>query len=391
LLVISPFLTNGILKNLAHLGQGRTLVSRLESLDELDENVRKGFERIYILDGMAEQDPMETASVPENEIIEQLTTTDTELTGLHAKLFVWEKGWNARWLIGSANATDAAFLHNVEFMIELRGKKSRIGIDAILGAENDRNAFRNLLQEYKTPEKKLTIGRDQKRAEELANEIRGWLLDCCLHLEVQKPGENYSLLLNPTQFPQPPSGTFSMRCWPISVTEIRSQAVLTGQHTPLACFNDLTIISLTTFMAFDITCQVGKARHNTRFALNLPITGLPVERDGAILSKVLSDQGQFMRYLRLLLMDDAQIAISVGWPSATGEKSSSQLGWENMEMPLLEELVKALSRSNALGGKIESIADLVERLKRSPEGQEIIPPEFDKLWQLILDARKAIT
>ena len=48
-----------------------------------------------------------------------------ELTGLHAKLYVADRGWKTHIWTGSANATDAAFKHNVEFLVELRGPRRR--------------------------------------------------------------------------------------------------------------------------------------------------------------------------------------------------------------------------------------------------------------------------
>jgi hypothetical protein len=62
--------------------------------------------------------------------------------------------------------------------------------------------------------------------------------------------------------------------------------------------------------------------------------------------------------------------------------------WENLDMPLLEDLIRALSRSPEK--KIDRIAEIVEQLRRTPQGQQIIPPEFDQLWQTILQARNEI-
>ena len=57
------------------------------------------------------------------------------------------------------------------------------------------------------------------------------------------------------------------------------------------------------------------------------------------------------------------------------------------EMPLLESLVRSLSRSD---DKIDRIASLVERLKLTPDGQAILPEGFEILWDTILQARKEL-
>ena len=63
------------------------------------------------------------------------TTTATArkdlLAGLHAKTYVIERGYAAHLVLGSANATKAAFDGNIEFLVELVGKKSRLGIDTL--------------------------------------------------------------------------------------------------------------------------------------------------------------------------------------------------------------------------------------------------------------------
>jgi hypothetical protein len=62
-----------------------------------------------------------------------------ELSGLHAKIFIADEGWNSSVWCGSANATAAAFNINVEFLTRLVGKKSQVGIKAFLAAEKGTN------------------------------------------------------------------------------------------------------------------------------------------------------------------------------------------------------------------------------------------------------------
>jgi hypothetical protein len=341
-MIVSPFLTNHFLESLPIQGVGHILVSRQESLAELPDHTRQRFEKIYYLNEMAEEDPRE-APVAAGEESEYVTdpTIASELSGLHAKLFIWETGWQTSWLIGSANATNAAFRNNVEFMIELRGKKSRIGIDPVLGNENDRNSLRGLLLEYTPPEKKLPPDRNQKRAEDLANAVCEWLVHCNLSLNVQPNGEQYNLVLQSIQSVPPPTGEFTIVCRPVSKREEYNHPFSVNQSL---CFENITLPSLTAFMGFEVVARVGKVKYASRFVFLLPIDGLPPERDGAILSAVLSDRTQFLRYLRLLLMEDNDLVSSVGWgPTAKGGRSYGA-GWESLDMPLLEELVRALSR-----------------------------------------------
>ena len=74
---------------------------------------------------------------------------DVELRGLHAKLFVVDQGGRARVWTGSANATHGAFEGNVEFLVELEGRKKHCGIDAVIGDRDDGLTLRSLLEPYR--------------------------------------------------------------------------------------------------------------------------------------------------------------------------------------------------------------------------------------------------
>ena len=388
LFIISPFLTNNFLEELTQQGQSHVLISRLESVDELQEKVRSRFEKIFVMNEMAEEDPREISVSSYDEIDWEEQTIAPELSGLHAKLFIWETGWEATWLIGSANATDAAFRKNVEFMIELHGKKSRVGISNVLGNEDDRNSLRRLLLEYSPPEQKDPINRDQKRAEDLTHTICDWLLDCHFTLGVQPNGDLYDLDMLSTQSSPRPSGEYTIQCRPISLREDATQKMNIAQSDLEVHFERLSLVSLTAFIGFEVKAQVGKEKHIGRFVFLLPISNLPKERDGAILTSILSDRTQFLRYLRLILMDDSEIAHTGLWTTANRGIGQSGSGWEDIEVPLLEDLVHALSRSNETGGKIDRIAELIERLNYTQNGRTIIPPEFMALWSIILQARQ---
>ena len=113
-----------------------------------------------------------------------------------------------------------------------------------------------------------------------------------------------------------------------------------------------------------------------------------VIRDDLIISAIIEDQGQFLRLLRLLLAGDASFSGGEEWLKGAFSFQKTSVTWEDLDLPLLEDLIRALSRSPET--KIDRIAEIVEKLRRTPQGQQIIPAEFDQLWQTILQARKEI-
>ncbi|WP_207919951.1 phospholipase D family protein, partial [Micromonospora sp. KC207] len=104
-LVISPFCTPGGLNRCAPSG-ALSVVSRQEALDRLPEGSLAGSEAFVV---------SALAGLP----AEEAPPGQEALHGLHAKVYVVEKGHQARVLLGSANATDAAFSGNVELLVEL--------------------------------------------------------------------------------------------------------------------------------------------------------------------------------------------------------------------------------------------------------------------------------
>ena len=69
-----------------------------------------------------------------------------------------------------------------------------------------------------------------------------------------------------------------------------------------------------------------------------------------------------------------------------------ELGWERpfYKFPCKrpEDLIRARRRSP--DQKIDRIAEIVEQLRRTPQGSEIIPEDFDALWNMIHEARETL-
>jgi hypothetical protein len=142
LLVVSPFITLGKVEELAEGRKEVIVVSTAESLAHLARRP-DGVGKFYCLNDRAiiESDTeSEESDKSENEAFMQ--------ADLHAKLYVSESGWDAHVWTGSANATDAAFKRNVEFLIELIGPKKKFGIDAMMEAQKGEIRFIILQHPY---------------------------------------------------------------------------------------------------------------------------------------------------------------------------------------------------------------------------------------------------
>ena len=123
-LVISPFVRDGLIRRVLSPGLGRkaTLVSRGEELGTLRPDTIEDL-NIY------ELDPASQLSGDEDGV----ERNRAFLTNLHAKVFVIERARLAHVFVGSANATEAAFNGNVEFLCEIVGQVAKFGVDSLVG------------------------------------------------------------------------------------------------------------------------------------------------------------------------------------------------------------------------------------------------------------------
>jgi hypothetical protein len=392
MLVVSPFLTNGFLNEKIGQGQDHILISRIDSVDDLSLHCRKQFKEIYVLDDDADIE-VKQLSLDDTTVesdTQAAMPVDTELSGLHAKLFVLEDRSFATWLIGSANATDAAFRgRNVEFMIELKGRNYAVGIAKILGEEKDKNSLRAILNQYPLTRTRAPQDEKQTKIEKLVDDVRNWLVNEKLNLIVMtSKDENFDLMLVRNPKLQPPGGSYQISCWPISLKPDQKQVIRISDTSEVARFENLSILSLTPFIAFEVAAKQDSVQALIQFVLRLPISGLPEQRDDFIFGAIISNRMQFLRYLRLLLAGVYGFQLSELTHFNGKERKDFNLSWEDLDLPLLEEMVRALSRSPK--EKIDRIAKIVEQLQRTPDGKAIIPEEFNLLWEAIIEARSDI-
>lgn len=359
--VISPFLTAGALDTLCSAtAQPSVLISRPDSLAALSAEQRGRFTRCCVLHDAAESEDGE-----ENASLDTL--------GLHAKALILRSGWDTKLFVGSTNATTAALEgHNLEVWAELTGKRSQVGgINELLGDAG----LGSLLVDFDPTTPVASIDSDKALAEKALEDARATLIRARLGVRCEPDGDSWLLLLT-VETPLLLGGV-AMSAWPLSVREEHAAACAAlagGTEVPLGRIAAADITGMTGFVL-----QEGK--FVLRFALNLPIEGLPAERDQAIVRRVILNRDGFLRYLLLLLGD-------LGDGGSTGGRGDAGLGgWGHwgpgVGATLLEELVRAFSRDH---DRLTAVKRLVERLTTQDGGEPIIPPEFISVWDVFQQA-----
>ncbi len=382
-LLVSPFLAEYPIRNLSEFGNDNILISREESLDELPGELIQDIEKncqIYVMDLAAEK-PEEMGDE------EKAPSPDlTDLSGLHAKLIIFEEGWNAFVLSGSANATKAAWSgENVEFMTQMTGRRSQVGIDSFLGKESQHQSFYSMLPPYKRIEKSKEAALS-KQLEAILENARETISVARIQGQItHSPERGYTITLKAqAAFSFGKDGVLCT-CYPISVAANNAQDVASLQKGEPLAFVDLSTVGLSTFFAFHLEAQLEKEKARISFVLNLPLEGMPAERDKMIMRSIISDKDRFVRYLLFLLSEDAHCGVMDNlYLSLLQEKEDAKAGHLFLPLQLLEEMVRAYSRDKE---KLDRIARLVDDLKQSEETQTILPEGFDQVWGAFLALR----
>ncbi|KAF0194031.1 MAG: hypothetical protein FD169_2077 [Bacillota bacterium] len=376
LMMVSPFITEEGLEPLTKATRG-ILISRPDELDSLSPDFLQQLlakrTEIYTF-----QDAVEHPEASAEESEEAVVTTD--LSGLHAKLYIVEQGSNVRIFTGSANATSAARTQNVEFMVELKGKKYKLGIDAMLGRADDKYSLRNLIQPYVRSQDQPAVDPSAKKLEDILNVARTALCRATPKVSVTTLGSAYSMQLTVTEVLTLDQRITSASCYPITQNSNWAKDLSPAVHGAPLVFSPLSLVGITGLWAFSLTAELQGAKQTTTFVLNLPVENMPPDRDHAILLSIISNREAFIRYLAFLLGDPTNLTgLIASLVERSGPAFSHQSPYE-LPIPLLEELVRACSRYPE---KIERVARIVADLTKTPEGQALLPIGFDALWSAI--------
>jgi hypothetical protein len=382
-LLVSPFLAEDPIRNLSESGNDNILISREESLDELPEQLIQDIEKncqIYVMDVAAEK-PEEMGDE------EKFPSPDlSDLSGLHAKLVIFEEGWNVFVLSGSANATRKAWSgDNIEFMTQITGRRSKVGIDNFLGKESEHQSFYSMLRPYKRTVK-TTETALSKQLETILENARQTISAAGIKGQItHNPEKGYTITLKAKAAFAFGKDSVLGTCYPISLPANNARDLAPLQKGEPLSFIDLSPVALSTFFAFHLEAQLQKEKAGISFVLSPPVEGMPMDRDKLIMKSIISDKDHFVRYLLFLLSEDPHCGAADNlYLSLFQEKGGANAGHLFLPLQLLEEMVRAYSRDKE---KLDRVARLVDDLKQSGETQPILPEGFDQVWEAFLALR----
>jgi len=352
-LVVSPFLTRSLLAGLPPEWDQLTVVSRPDDLDRT-------------LSDFAAYDDGPQVFELNPSAVDDRTDSETTLSGLHAKIFVFdESGLRSRVFTGSANATYAAFNQNVETLLELGGRTRDVGVARWLAPED-------ALGEILVPHRwELPIDEvSDQTTELLLEDLRSELARIPIEGLVTARGNDQFYVEYRGVAPLPDLRGAKLSVRPIS---IKTWTLLSGR-TLVAAF-PLSVLGLTAFLG--VRLELNGAE--TQFTLVATMSGVPEDRDTHVLAALLADPARLVRYLLLLLFDPAEDRFD-GLAQQALERSKQLPRTSLSTVPLMEVMARALTRQPA---KLIEIDRLLQDLGA---GTALVDENLRALWTSVRSA-----
>lgn len=386
---ISPFLSTETLDEIRSGSPEATLLTRAAAADLLGGRALRAWD-VNVLDSAVD------GGADDAPVVEDATGADPapapsallDLTGLHAKTIVVDSDdGQSEVITGSANLTRQAWSRNVEFDAVLVGPTRLCGVDAVLGESGKGMGLRMLMEPYTpAPEAIEDPSLDtgyllEEFHRDLARSVPRPRMD------ITRTGDDAVTARLTLVLPEDPPGETTV--WPLTAPGLRRSLADVTAWT-------LALDEITPFLAVETTSGDGPARATRRCLLKVPLIGDVIDREQRALATMLNSRDRVLRYLALLLgLDEPSVAHAQDEPAESLTSAIDGLSAADHRRPappivLFEPLVRAAGNDI---DRILSVRQQVEAVFELPQAEELIPPEFQQLWDTVLwfslDKRRA--
>ncbi|MFC4559739.1 phospholipase D family protein [Virgibacillus kekensis] len=357
LIVISPFISEVIISELNELALSnakKVLITRKTELHKLTEEMLLDFEVFTLKDSIIDGESAISGDIDEGEI--------TELQDIHAKLYARTKYNEHHIFIGSANSSRNAFSGNVEFLLKLKYKKHGFRITDLL---------EDMFGDEENPFERIEIIPEQEETEsDLTNQLQKGIKQLCRIQRsafVIKENDNYSLQVT---FDDIPEGC------DFTIGPLLSSKELPLQQDTL--FENISLLELGNFYKITATKDGEKVQRVIKVKTN----GIPEERQKEIFRSIIKDSHTFLKYVAFLLSDDFLLSMLENLEQKN--LGTGKWGMDTGDYPALyENMLKTAAQSPE---KLEDVDNII----RIIENEDIIPTEFQHLYQTFISAAKKV-
>lgn len=350
LVVFSPFLSSSVIEywnkqEHSLTNTTRTLITRRSELPKLTADQVSRF-RVYVL----KDDIVDGEEYISDEASEK------QKQDIHAKIYIRRKYGDVDLYLGSMNASYAAIHENVEMMIRIGTRwkyyDGQSFLKEIFCGEADSPA--NPFEEVQVAAEKQDVPEDETKAlERVIKElcrIKKWA-------EVVPVGDKFNVKVHLEQL-------LASENTEISLAPLRRSSFL-----PLAeemVFPDMEVLQLTDFYQL----RVKRDETEVTRIITVPTSGLPEDRESAVVNSVIKDKRSFVEYIAFILGDDYLLTLLE--ESILGK--SGFYGNQTDRLPALyEKMLKTALEDPSRLKEIEYVLNMIH-------DKDIIPDEFRALY-----------
>ena len=362
ILIMSPFLSGGIIRNFndrnikSPIQDARyMLITREMSLARLKPEDVSNFDIYTMRDNVIDG---ETAISDENE--------KAQKQDIHAKVYMIRKYSTSNLYLGSLNASHNAVYGNVEFMIRLTAKNRYLNMDKLRNAlfcgeeGNPDDPFQKVKLEN------AIINEEDDKTDAL-NAIVKDINRSNPYAVASKESEDYYSV--EVHFDECDIKDYKVLLRPLLSNK-------TADFSEMILFDNLTVTQLSEFYMV----SVSDGERTVERVLIIQTKGLPMDREKAVVSSVVSNRDCFYRYIAFLLGDDS--ILSALESSVLGKEIAAKQNRPAYNLPALYE--KMLQTAATAPEKFKGIEYLIKTI--SEDG--IIPDDFKKLYETFKKAVK---
>lgn len=264
LLVVSPFLSEGVVDRLTKKPKYKTLITRKSSVTP---RILQNFDNVYITKEV----------VLDDELLEEAEHSNATKRDVHAKVYFKSNRLGNYLYLGSLNASANAFYHNVEFLLELKFKPYFITYWSMLKdfLPEESNPFEQLFLVDAAPEESNT-----EATEDLSD-----IVFALQSAEASLDGDRYIVTVN---------------CAPLEKSAGIAPLYRPRAFVPIKESTELPELLLKELSEFYVI-----RRGETYAVVKLHTVGIPEdERDNAIYNSVIGNKSGFLAYVAYMLSDN---------------------------------------------------------------------------------------
>ena len=352
LVVFSPFLSGAMIDHWnepAHslTGTSRVLITRKSELSKITEAHSDRFRIFTLKDDVVDG---ETALSDESD--------DKLKQDIHAKIYLRRKYSTVDLYLGSMNATWSAVNRNVEMLVRLRTKNRYYNSERFLREIfcGDEGGQQNPFELSKPTE----VGPDP--SQEMTSQLEQVIKTICrmpMKAAVTARDGKYDISLEVED--RIPEGD-------ISITPFRRDNPIPMKNSML--FPRLELLQVSVFFRL----QVKADDTSVERIIMIPTSGIPAERENAVVNNVVKDRRSFVEYVAFVLGDNHLMSLLEEQAVSKGESWKTH----HDQLPALYEkmLKTALDEPERLGE--------IEYLLKMVSDKAIIPDEFRDLYDTFM-------